>query len=154
MVFGAARPDIPPQKSLLAAGVAFPAAATLPHSSLFTSRSVFSKVLTNALSAVTCSVVRNVVFIRGSFPMEVVKRTCTKCRQQKDVGEFGKNKSLKGGISYWCLQCWRKYHAEYRERNREKIRARNREYSVRYYKAHKDKAARAKHPEGYKPESG
>ncbi len=76
--------------------------------------------------------------------MAVVERTCTKCRQQKDVGEFGKNKSLKGGISYWCLQCWRKYHAEYRERNREKIRTRNREYAVWYYKIRKErlKAAR------------
>jgi hypothetical protein len=79
--------------------------------------------------------------------MEVGSRTCTKCLQQKTVSEFGKSKSLKSGLSYWCLECWRKYHAEYRQKNRELIRVRSREYSVRYYRAHKDqvKASRAKY---------
>ena len=79
--------------------------------------------------------------------MEVDSRTCTKCLQQKTVSEFGKSKSLKSGLSYWCLECWRKYHAEYREKNRELIRVRNREYSVRYYRTHRDqvKATRAKY---------
>jgi len=69
--------------------------------------------------------------------MARVLRTCTKCGQEKDIEDFGRNKSLKGGLSYWCLDCWRKYHAEYRERNREEIRTRNREYAVRYYKVRK-----------------
>jgi DNA-directed RNA polymerase subunit RPC12/RpoP len=85
------------------------------------------------------------IVFKGALAMEIATRTCTKCRKQKDVGQFGKNKRLKGGMSYWCLDCWREYHAEYRIENRYKIRARNREYSAKYYRAHKDKvkAARA-----------
>ena len=78
--------------------------------------------------------------------MAMVKRTCTKCLQEKDVSQFGRNKGLKGGITYWCRQCWREYHAEYRQTNRESIRTRNRLYAVKYYKVRKARlmAARAK----------
>ena len=69
--------------------------------------------------------------------MEMLNRTCTKCGQQKDANQFGRNKGLKGGITYWCLECWRKYNAEYRQTNRERIRERNRQYSIKYYKARK-----------------
>lgn len=78
--------------------------------------------------------------------MAIVNRTCTKCQKQKDIRRFGKSKSLKGGITYWCLDCWREYHAEYRQANRQRIRDRNRQYAVKYYKVRKASlmAARAK----------
>ena len=41
-------------------------------------------------------------------------KRCTKCGKLKDKGEFGKDKRLKDGLSYWCIKCEREYqHAYY-----------------------------------------
>lgn len=85
--------------------------------------------------------------------MAMVNRTCTKCQQQKDVSRFGRNKSLKGGISYWCLDCWREYHTEYRQANRESIRERNRLYAVKYYKIRKARRMAAREKSAMENES-
>ena len=76
--------------------------------------------------------------------MKMETKTCTKCGQEKPLSEFGKDGGHKDGFSYWCFQCWRKYHAEYRDKNREKIKARNKEYWAKYYEKNKErlKAAR------------
>ena len=55
---------------------------------------------------------------------------CTKCKIEKSLSEFGKNKSKEDGLTYWCKKCLKKY----REENKEKIR----EYGQRNYKNHKE----------------
>jgi hypothetical protein len=78
--------------------------------------------------------------------VEEEKKTCTKCLESKPISKFGRSKSVKGGITYWCHDCWRSYHNEYRRKNRELIRERNRDYSIKYYSTHKEqiKETRAK----------
>ncbi len=82
--------------------------------------------------------------------MEMKTKTCTKCGQEKPLSEFGKNRGFKDGFSYWCRQCWRKYHTEYRDKNRARVTAHNKQYWVGYYQEHKERirAARA----GYRKE--
>ena len=70
-------------------------------------------------------------------------KRCTKCGEEKDEGEFSKDKSKKGGFRSWCRRCESmdakarneknkkhiaEYHREYYAQNREKRRAYHREY--------------------------
>jgi len=34
-----------------------------------------------------------------------IKKTCSKCKQEKPLDEFHKYKKAKDGLSYWCKQC-------------------------------------------------
>lgn len=43
-------------------------------------------------------------------------KTCSKCKISKDENEFGKNKTKKDGLNYYCLTCRKVY-----EHNRHKI---------------------------------
>ena len=36
-------------------------------------------------------------------------KRCTKCKNSKDEGEFGKHRGHKDGLTYWCKECLRKY---------------------------------------------
>ena len=41
-------------------------------------------------------------------------KRCTKCKKSKDKSQFGKDKRLKDGLSYWCIKCEQEYqHAYY-----------------------------------------
>jgi Recombination endonuclease VII len=53
-------------------------------------------------------------------------KTCTKCKCEKDLSEFNKNKSEKDGLQKWCKSCRteynyskRDYQSEYQKRYRD-----------------------------------
>jgi 5-methylcytosine-specific restriction endonuclease McrA len=50
-------------------------------------------------------------------------RRCTKCKQEKDAGEFGRMSSTKDGIHCWCKRCACDQTKEYYRANREKVLA-------------------------------
>ena len=68
-----------------------------------------------------------------------MKKRCSKCGIEKDESEFSKNGSSADGFGYRCKECnqettkaWyrkcgRAYHAEWKSKNREKIREQQRE---------------------------
>lgn len=55
-------------------------------------------------------------------------KQCTKCKEVKDLTEFGKDKSMKDGLYSSCLVCKREDKRIYRENNREKVLERLRIY--------------------------
>ena len=70
---------------------------------------------------------------------------CSKCKVEKEASEFNKDSRAKSGLYSCCKQCT----AEYRKKNREKIKARNKkyreknsqsikEYQAKYYQENKD----------------
>jgi len=59
-------------------------------------------------------------------------KTCSKCKKEKRVTDFGKNKNSKDGLTYTCKQCRHEtyiknrentlvYQIEYRKNNKQKI---------------------------------
>jgi hypothetical protein len=45
-------------------------------------------------------------------------KMCTKCKQEKPLGDFGKRANSPGGVAYWCKVCWRGYmNARYANRS-------------------------------------
>jgi hypothetical protein len=48
-------------------------------------------------------------------------KVCTKCKEEKNVCEFGKLKTSKDGLLYSCKDCNNKRSSEYRKNNPEKI---------------------------------
>jgi hypothetical protein len=54
-------------------------------------------------------------------------KTCTKCREVKPLTDFGVRRKARDGREYRCLMCI----AQYREENREALRARHAEYENR-----------------------
>lgn len=85
-------------------------------------------------------------------------KVCTKCKIEKDLSEFNKDKTRPDGYSYWCRACrkthWHKNadkfkakHKVYRINNKEKIKKIGEEYRrknskkiyARFYKWRKDK---------------
>ena len=61
-------------------------------------------------------------------------KTCWKCKQTKELTEFGLNKSKPDGLASECRPCKRKQDREYAAKNREATRVRAREW----YKENKD----------------
>jgi len=72
-------------------------------------------------------------------------KTCSKCRVEKDVVKFDKNKRNKDGLGSWCKSCKKEHYKanreeklakvkEYREANREEILAKKKEH----YKANRE----------------
>ena len=51
----------------------------------------------------------------------MVTKICSKCKEQKEVCEFYKDKKRKGGFSINCAECERKRLKSYRENNKEKL---------------------------------
>ena len=51
-------------------------------------------------------------------------KQCSKCKEIKDVSEFGNNRTRRDGLQSQCKQC----RKAYRKSNREKIRASNKAY--------------------------
>jgi hypothetical protein len=39
-------------------------------------------------------------------------KTCNKCKQEKQLIQFSKNKHFKDGYEYWCKLCKSEYHAK------------------------------------------
>ncbi len=54
----------------------------------------------------------------------MMMKTCSKCKIEKELGEFHKNKSMKDGLQYQCKECVR----EYQQDNKEATTERNRKY--------------------------
>ena len=50
-----------------------------------------------------------------------MNKTCPKCKQEKPLSEFYKNRSRKDGLQAWCKDCFRGYQRAYcrTERGRE-----------------------------------
>lgn len=59
-------------------------------------------------------------------------KRCTKCKEIKALGEFGKHKSRKDGLQVYCRPCTRAYSASYYSNNREKLQRieRRRKYGL------------------------
>lgn len=51
-------------------------------------------------------------------------KTCSSCKQCKDVTEFGKNKQTKDGLKYICRVCERLSKKKHYDKNSEQYRAR------------------------------
>lgn len=61
-------------------------------------------------------------------------KTCWKCKQTKELIEFGPNKSKPDGLSSECRPCKREQDREYAAKNREAARVR----AKKWYKENKD----------------
>lgn len=68
-----------------------------------------------------------------------VKKVCSKCKELRDVSDFGKSSNTKDGLRYDCKACRRKYSEEHRDEisrkgklrrqnNRDLITSRRKEY--------------------------
>lgn len=85
-----------------------------------------------------------------------MKKKCTKCAEEKDVDEFGKNKKGKGGLQPWCKSCINKRAKEYHKRDYAKERKKKyfKEYSSNpFYNKRRSEWAKnyySKHPEKQK----
>jgi hypothetical protein len=71
-----------------------------------------------------------------------VKR-CSRCNTDRDKSEFAKRMASKDGLNFWCRSCFKQYRLDnkdhvnrrqkaYRDKNRERVRAWDREKSRRY----------------------
>lgn len=81
-----------------------------------------------------------------------MKKVCSKCKEEKDVGEFGVCNRNRDGLKYRCRKCRSKDKKEYYNNNREKIAEQGKEYNKKnkevnkkyyekYYKNNKEKIA-------------
>lgn len=59
-------------------------------------------------------------------------KVCSKCKKEKLLSDYGKNKSGKNGLSARCKDCARKYSAQYR--NSERGKEVRRKYAKEYQK--------------------
>ena len=77
-------------------------------------------------------------------------KVCSKCQQNKLVGDFHKNRSTKDGLSWWCKVCHLAAVCKYRANpaNKQKIseynqsphrKAKNSEYTRQYRAKHQNK---------------
>jgi len=73
-----------------------------------------------------------------------IKR-CSKCKKEKYITEFGKNKNTSDKLQPWCKSCMK----EYRDNHKEYFRT----YRAQYYKNNKD-YYKNKHDEYYNSEDG
>ena len=63
------------------------------------------------------------------------KKTCSKCKIEKDVSEFYKQKR---GVMSKCKECFKKYRKEYYKENKEKINKNQKEYYEKNKNYHKE----------------
>ena len=68
-------------------------------------------------------------------------KKCAKCKVEKEITEFFKDKQRKGGLYPSCKECGKEYYKEYHKENKDKIKE--------YYKENKDKIIE-RHKEYYK----
>ena len=81
-------------------------------------------------------------------------KKCTKCKVDKEITEFSKDKRRKDGLYSSCKLCNKEYHKEhnkeyykknkdkikeYYKKNKDKINENKKEYDKEYYKENKDK---------------
>jgi len=51
-----------------------------------------------------------------------MKKICSKCKDEKEIDEFSKNKSRKDGHNNYCKECMRSHSKKYYSENNEKMR--------------------------------
>jgi len=79
-------------------------------------------------------------------------KTCNKCKEEKELSEFYKNKRKKGGLSRECKECTKRRSKQYYQDNKENATERHRSYyqdnkekiaeqQKQYYRANKEKIA-------------
>lgn len=65
-------------------------------------------------------------------------KICTKCKIEKELSEFGKNRKFKDGLKYNCKECCKEFFNKYYDKNKEKIlnkaRGNHNEYFKNRYK--------------------
>ena len=66
--------------------------------------------------------------ITTSSGAEMETKTCSKCKREKPLTQFSKDKSKKDGHKYVCKLCAKVRDKAYREANREKLKARKKAY--------------------------
>lgn len=72
---------------------------------------------------------------------EIIVRKCCKCKLEKPLHEFNKNKTKYLGICYECKECNNKYNKEYRKSGKNKkckSYIRRKQYSREYYIANRE----------------
>ena len=67
-------------------------------------------------------------------------KTCSKCKVEKDEGEFYKHERCKGGLHCLCKSCISELRKKYRSENKEKIS----EIRKKYYSKNKEKISAIK----------
>lgn len=55
-------------------------------------------------------------------------KVCSRCKEEKSISEFSKDRNRKDGHNYQCADCAKKRARKYREENREKVREYDRKY--------------------------
>jgi hypothetical protein len=58
---------------------------------------------------------------RNTVEIGTVTKTCTKCGETKEAGEFRRNRRMRDGLSSWCAGCHCEADRRYREQNRDRI---------------------------------
>lgn len=58
-------------------------------------------------------------------------KTCTKCKQEKSLSEFHRNKSTKDGFLNQCIGCRKQYMIEWRSKNQDKMREQHRRWRAK-----------------------
>lgn len=71
------------------------------------------------------------------FTLNTLLKQCTKCKQEKQLSEFYKDKSKKSGYSSYCKACQKVYDDS--RKNDEERNKRKREQRKQYYKNNKEK---------------
>lgn len=66
-------------------------------------------------------------------------KTCSKCKVEKDVTEFYKDKTRKYGVHSQCKLCCKEYLKEYYKDNKEKLKQGKKEYNKKRYETNKEK---------------
>jgi hypothetical protein len=69
-------------------------------------------------------------------------KICTKCKEEKETSEFGKDKSRKDGLNLICKHCIHKYYIEnkdYIKNNSKEYRKNNKESIAEYKKEYQQK---------------
>lgn len=68
-------------------------------------------------------------------------KLCTKCKEEKDLNSFTKDKWNKDGLSQWCRPCKNASKAAWKERNKERVSEYDKQYSAEYRKENPEKVA-------------
>lgn len=58
-------------------------------------------------------------------------KTCCKCKAEKPIADFHKNRTAKDGLQSACISCRRAICAEYVDKNREKVNSWARKYATK-----------------------
>ena len=67
-------------------------------------------------------------FTSGLSASLPISKSCTKCKEEKPLSAFGKNKIGRFGVNPACKACACKYAAEYAEKNKDLVAERKRAY--------------------------